>query len=215
MPAPVGPYRLDTTRYRPPQASDFPTIIGTNTVNPTLTDAQNTPARGLVMDFGISPAVGDNVRCALKAKTAGSTQDIIMRCQPTIFNASASGAGIVLRESGSGKLLTWGFNWDGLRVLRWNSPTSFNAVSGTNVLSIAGINYEWFKITLVADDPKLFSISRNGTDWIVVVDLSQTGFLTFNQVGAFCYINGGIAPSGNKLTNSILYYKDAGIVPTF
>jgi hypothetical protein len=208
-------FRFDMHRYKPPLASDFPTLISTNSINPTLTDAQNTPSRGLVMDFGISPVAGDNVRCALKSKTAGSTQSIIMRCQPTIFNVSASGAGIVLRESGSGKLLTWGFNWDGIRILRWNSAVSFNATSGTNLLSIAGINYEWFKITLVADDPKQFFISRNGTDWILVNDVSQTGFLTFDQVGAFCYINGGVAPSGNKLSNAILYYKDAGIVPTF
>jgi hypothetical protein len=203
---------LDFNRFAPPAASNFGTIIGTNSQNPTLTDQATA---GLILDFGATPAVGDNVRCALKAKTAGANQNIIMRLQPTIFNVSASGAGIALRESGSGKLLTWGFNWDGMRVLRWNSPTSFNAVSGTNVISIAGINYEWFKIELVSDDPKKFYISRNGTDWILVVDITQTPFLTFDQVGAFVYINGGIAPSGNKLSSAILYYKDAGINPGF
>src|SRR3954469_21975169 len=105
-------YRFAQHRYGPPLASDFGTTIGTNSQNPTVTDAQSSAngARGLVLDFGNSPASGNNVRMILKSKTAGSNQDIIVRMRPLIFTTQFQGAGIVLRESSSGKLVTWGLH---------------------------------------------------------------------------------------------------------
>lgn len=209
---------LDHHRFVPPLASDFGTIIGTNAQNPTLTDAQTSPARGLVMDFGTSPAAGFNNRCAVRAKTAGSSQDIILRQRPMIFSGSFNmGAGIVLRDSGTGKLVTWGLHNNGLNALQWSSPTGTATQIGTLYSPQGGMDIEWWKITLVADDPKRFYVSRNGTDWFKpFADASQTAFFTFNQVGIYVFVNDtgpGVNGTDNKLTNSILYFKDAGIVP--
>lgn len=207
---------LDHHRFVPPTAAQLATLIATNSQSPTLTDGAT---RGLVMDFGNNPAAGFNVRCALKSKDAGSTQDIIIRQRPMIFNSGSfnMGAGIVLRESSSGKLVTWGLHNNGFNALQWSSPTGTATQIGTLYAGQAGMEAEWWKITLVADDPKRFYVSRNGTDWFKpFADASQTGFFTFNQVGVYTFVNDtgpGVNGTDNKLTNAILYYKDAGIIP--
>lgn len=166
------------------------------------------------MDFGITPAAGGNVRCALKAKTAGANQDIIVRMQATVFGNNSNGAGLVLRESGTGKLITWGIHNNGIQSARWTNETTFNTTISGLILAGGGIEYQWLRIGLVADDPKKFYISRNGLNWILLADATQTGFMTFDQVGFFQYHDTGIVVTGtNRLSSSILYYADAGIVP--
>lgn len=219
----MADYRFAHHRYAPPLASDFGTIIGTNSQTPTLTDAQSSAngARGLVMDFGNSPATGFNVRQALKSKTAGSSQDIIIRMRPVIFTTQFQGAGIVLRESSSGKLVTWGLHNNGCNALRWTSEIGTATQIGANppYVPMGAMDIEWFKISLVADDPKHFSVSRNGTDWVTpFADATQTAFFTFNQVGVYVFSDNagaGVNTVDNKVTNSILYFKDALIDPGF
>lgn len=208
---------LDHTRFVPPTAASFGTLISTGGQSPTLTDAPTT--RGLVMDFGTTPAVGFNIRCALKSKTAGANQDIIIRQRPIIFNSGSffMGAGIVLRESSTGKLITFGLHNNGINTLRWTGETGTATQIGTVYTPQAGSEIEWYKISLVSDDPKHFSVSRNGTDWFTpFADATQTAFFTFNQVGIYTMVDNtgpGVNGTDNKLTNSILYYKDAGIIP--
>lgn len=214
----MADFTLDYTRFVPPLASQFATLINTNSQDPTLTDAQTT--RGLVMNFGNNPAVGDNVRLALRSKTAGASQDIILRMQPSVFQTNFMGAGLALRESSTGKLITWGQQSNGINALRWTNNTpgmTITQIGTANMLPAPGLAFEWFKITLAADDPSSFYVSRNGTDWIRPFAVaSQTAFMTFNQVGFYLYsTNGGVGVNGtdNKITNSILYFKDAGIIP--
>jgi hypothetical protein len=87
---------FDKYRYAPPRASQFATLVATNSQSPTRTD---TNGRGLSIDFGASPAGGDNVRAVLKAKTTlTTTYSIITRMVTTSMVYSFQGSGLCLYD---------------------------------------------------------------------------------------------------------------------
>jgi hypothetical protein len=205
---------LDRDRYVPPLASQFATRVLTNAQNPTVTDTSD---RGMVIDFGTSPAAGNNVRAVLKAKTVlTTTYSIIARVRTTamVFNNLTSG---LCLYDGT-KLVTFGHSDSssvtGFNIDKWTNTTtlSVNALTGKS-----NKWFEWLRIDVVAGDPSLFYISDNGTDWIQILSLSMAAFLTYTHVGFCSRVNrsGGPTPvaATNQLSASVLYYSDPDIVP--
>lgn len=206
---------MDAYRYVPPLAANFPNVYGTNSVNPTVTD---TTGRGLVLDFGLTPAAGDNVRGITKAKPSASSYSMILRsmiCPGLSFNSWIGG----LMVSDGTKFVTFGHatgtsGVPQLRITKWNTKTSINA--DTFSVNPVPFQYEWLRWDVVSGDPKKFYVSMNGTDWIDFIEISHSGFLTHTEVGLCAHVNNPgfpAAAAGNFLTQSILYYSDPDIVP--
>jgi hypothetical protein len=209
---------FDQYRYKPPLASQFATINGTNSQSPTATD---TTGRGLVIAFGTSPAAGDNVRTILKPKTTlTTTYSIIARIATSATGMSAASVGLALWDGT--KIVTWGpgntaSNTPGMRLLQWTNLTTVASAPYQN--APAPTSFEWMRIDIVAGAPTKFYVSANGTDWFDCFEGSQAGFLTYTHVGFYLYVNrsGGPLPvSGTQqMSASVMYYSDPDIVPGF
>jgi hypothetical protein len=109
--------------------------------------------------------------------------------------------GICLRESSTGKLITWGecynttgsVGWTSL-VSRWNSPTSYG--SSPNV-SVLGTRHIFYRVTDNGTN-LIYSSSRNGQDFsIIALTESRTAFLASgpNQVGLALDLNNTTHPA--------------------
>jgi len=100
-------------------------------------------------------------------------------------------AGMIWRESGSGKIVSIGVGNDatiGTNIVQanWNSPTSFNAAVAQNSFTTNGIFF------LRAEDDganRIFSFSGDGENWIVYVTVARTSFITPDQIGFFADVH--------------------------
>jgi hypothetical protein len=212
---------FDKYRYAPPRASQFATLVATNSQSPTRTD---TNGRGLSIDFGASPAGGDNVRAVLKAKTTlTTTYSIITRMVTTSMVYSFQGSGLCLYDGT--KLVTFahacstGNSSPGIKIDKWTNATTFSAEPFGPPDNKCSKWFEWLRIDVVAGDPSKFYISDNGTDWIQIFAASMAAFLTYTHVGFCTFVNrngGPFAQSGTNQQNAnVLYYSDPDIVPGF
>jgi hypothetical protein len=209
------PVQLAYMRYCPPLASQFTTINGTNAQTPTVTD---TAGRGMVIDFGTSPAAGDNVRTILKAKTVLTTTYSIITRIATSVPGMTFGSGLALWDGT--KIVTFSpgltaSNTPGIRIVQWTNSTTASSAPYQNVNSPS--SFEWLRIDVVAGAPTKFFVSANGIDWFDCFESSQAGFLTYTHVGFCSYINrsGNVLPvaATNQMSASVLYYSDPDIVP--
>lgn len=215
---------LSHERYVPPGASNFSTLIGTNSVNPTITDSapnSGTTGDGTVFHFGASVATGDNVRCALKSISVASGTIIArIRQMPIAWEFTTSG----LALSDGTKIIMFGYGWPQASgslngpvvvVEKWNSATSFSATSTTIFQS--GGTLEWWKITFSANQPTAFYVSNDGVNWIEVFG-ALSGFLTsISKAGVGIHINNNVgAPAlGSDFGFlNLLYYSDPDISPS-
>jgi hypothetical protein len=83
-----------------------------------------------------------------------------------------------------------------------------------------GPHVEWLRIGIVSGDPSVFYVSTDGTEWVEVFSESQSGFLTYSQVGLCLHVNrnGGssfpVAGSQQSIMN-VYYYSDPDLSPGF
>ncbi len=107
-----------------------------------------------------------------------------------VVNAATPRMGIVLRESGTGKLLTSGAaTVSEFYVDNWNSSTSFASTPTTVTLGASA----GFKFVRATDNGTniTFSYSYDGIGWHVYYDFSRTNFFTTgpDQFGLFIFNN--------------------------
>jgi hypothetical protein len=211
----AGGVQLDKDRYGPPEAADFATLVGTNSVDPTLTD---TTTRGLLFDFGASPAAGDNIRLALKEVPSDTDYSVIARVTPTVPISSFTEALAIAFYDGT-KILdigltnpTSGTSPTSVRVTKWTNNTTFSAAVAT--IPILGNAPEWFKADVVSSKLQKFYYSHDGTTWIEIVDADQSGFITPTHVGFGLHTAAQASVSGTSVsTMNVLYYSDPDITP--
>lgn len=210
---------LAHTRFYPPSASSFPTIVGTNSENPTLTDDTH---RGLNFAFGSSPATGDNVRHAVKTAPASSNYDIIARFRATPNGFDYTISGFVISDGT--KLITFGITageGNGYRfaIDKWNSPTSYAGSIIPSAMSPGREHCEWLKLTIVSGVPAQMSVSHSGKDWVRMFDNSAavSGFLTYTKIGFGQLLNRNFAQvpvsGGPQQFMDVMYWSDPDITP--
>lgn len=115
---------------------------------------------------------------------------------------NAQRAGLALRESSSGKLISWGLtnvSGQAYRAVKFNSPTSWSADYYTLALSdnLGGFP-NWLQIR---DDGtnRYFEYSLNGLDWVTAFSVGRTDFMTPDQIGWGASWNGGSKPYPDKI----------------
>jgi len=213
---------MDRYRYVPPLASQFPTIIGTNSENPTVTD---TTGRGLNIAFGTNPASGDNVRGCFKSLNAATTQSIIARFEFMAYGWEFTLAGLGFYDGT--KVISYAQSWrgtPGFNVDFWTNNTTFSSeplITGSNAGSSPSSSggMEWMRVDIVSGHPQNFFVGPNGTDWIELYNGSTSSFMASpTKVGFVMEVNrntGSMPVSGTQqMFLNVLYYKDPDIVPS-
>ena len=130
------------------------------------------------------PAVASsNMRALIKAAPAAPyTITAAINAQQYIQNYN--NVGIVWRESGTGKLVSFTLGNPGyLLINKWNSATSFNAT-----YTSSGIMFSYPIIFLrIADDNtnRICSWSIDGQNFLVFHSVGRTDFITADEVGFY------------------------------
>ena len=170
--------------FTPPRLEQF------SWVNQGEATATNT-RRGLTMTAPASD--GNSLR--LLVTSAPTPPYAVTICMfPFLPGYNYSSAGLVLRESATGKLVTFNLTGRGtgsteysrIHVVFWNSPTSLSTAIAVTSTPIA--TEYWFQI---ADDGtnRTMRISSDGQVWVDYYAESRTAFLTPDQGGIFLNVD--------------------------
>lgn len=168
--------------WAPPLAADFTTFANVDGTNVTISDDTDT---GLFLDCGVTGST-DDIRAALKAlPAAGVSWTLIVHLNPLLdSNGAQNGAGIILREAATDKMVFLGALW-GSRVDSYRGTmTAYSAGLATG----RGTQQPWFyKISYVAGSNSYFTWeSMDGKHWNVVNSgfVATTAFTTrADQIG--------------------------------
>jgi hypothetical protein len=122
------------------------------------------------------------------------------RVKHQIFDQTFNGAGLILRETGTGKYITFGFvtehpgtiNIPYLEVAKWNSSSSFNAL-GSNQLQLGAVAGNEV-VLRIADNGTTLTWSwsiDNGVSFQVLASANRSSFFTTapNSMGIYCNPN--------------------------
>lgn len=123
---------------------------------------------------------------------ASSNYTVTAKITKTLFGGNRSHAMLALRNSSSGKLVTFG--WEvfgsptgnaGSRMVSYNlasSTTGNTTPAGTNYRETAGFTDQWLRI---ADNGtnRILSSSSDGVTWTARVTQSRINYITPNQIG--------------------------------
>lgn len=112
--------------------------------------------------------------------------------------------GFLLRESGSGKLITFGplsNNGFVIEALQWSSPTSPGSTYFTGPATYNGPTVIWLQ---VSDDGTTcsFNMSVDGWNYITMGTRSHTDFITADQYGFF---ENAAQAAGSMITNLVSF----------
>ena len=173
-------------------------------VNPTLPawawqnqgGASVVEANGLV--FLTIPSQTTNVRSRLISAVATPwTITTLVRSRFTTATADRQLAGLVLRESSTGKLHTWYIQNSGnIQHVKYTNDTTFSAVGVANVPSSGfyGGSWHWLRITDNGTN-LLFSMSLDGVNFVQMGSEGRTVFMAGgpNQYGIFGNVDASAA----------------------
>lgn len=134
----------------------------------------------------VAPGAGTaNLRCFVKTPTNPTPYTLTACVIMTGLGLDFSSAGILWRESSSGKIITlqaeFQSNATRLNLHKYDSPTAFSA---NYTGSFWGDGYAWLKIE---DDGvnRIVYISRDGRYFTQMHTIGRTDFLTADQIGFF------------------------------
>ena len=175
----------------PPTSGDFPTWVNQDTA--TITDVDD----GCYLTRAPKGA-GDSLHCRLRPLPAGSW-DIVLGCICAYPMKAYHGGGMALRESASGKVLTWQFGHSdaGPTNVWWNSATAFQ--QGRYNPSTNGgssVNIGWFRARKNGSNYE-YLWSPDGTAWHLELVETTSSFWTSapNQWGLFINSNNNTTPN--------------------
>ncbi len=185
-----------------PAVSAF-TAINAGGRTTTSTDSKG----GIVMSCSDGTSAVD---ARLLKKTAPVTAyTAITRIQPYFPQASFPGAGLCVRKASDGSIITFGLvHTTGVPQLMLRKFTANNngtsptyTISGADLITLApvasiGISGGlWFKFTDDLSATRTWSVSLNGTDWILLLSEARTVFITPDEIGI--WIAAQIAAGGS------------------
>ncbi len=142
---------------------------------------------------------GFNIRCLVKSAPS-TPYTITAGIITNAFCKQWLSYGLLFRQSSDGKLsiidmLGTDTAWT-CRVSKADSATSLNA---DYVVLRAGTTFQWLRIQDNGTN-RIYSVSRDGINWITVHTVGRTDFMTANQVGIYISTENGTTPN---LSNSI------------
>ena len=195
---------LPLQRMTPPAAASF------SWVNQGTSTAVDT--KGMLVLTAQNTAGSDSLRCLVKSAPATPYEITVamLAVNPTYNqNSTIAQFGICWRESGTGKLLTYGW-------MEGNYPLNFSYSQWTNqtTLSVNVFNYPTISFSLFwikfSDDGsnRNVKISYDGINWeLAQAPQGRTVFLTADQVGIFA--NAWKSSNGIPRVVSILHWREA------
>jgi hypothetical protein len=178
----------------------------------------NNAAYAWVNQGGASVSTGSGGIYLSAPATAGDSLRIRKKASPStpftitgafLMNARGLanvGAGLLFRESSSGKLVTLSYENDGsgilqLAVRKWTDATTSSATY-LSELADSRVNHAptWLRI---ADNGtnRICSISADGQNWMNIHSVSNTDFLTANEVGFYCNAGNSTSDAGMNLVS--------------
>lgn len=166
-------------------------VEGRAHVVPALTDFTWTnqgSATATQYGYGIGMRVPGHTGASLnilRRATPATPYSIITRLNIYLPFIGTLQTGMVWRESGSGKLQTLAFEYNGgfkVTGSNYNSPTSFSASFFTALT--ANFPFLYFRMS---DDGtnRSVAVSMNGDDWLVLWSNVRTTFITPDQIGFY------------------------------
>jgi len=194
-------------RFVPPVIGDFTWL---NQGSATVTDR-----KGMMVLEPPTAASGDSLR--LLVKTAPSTPyaiTVAMIAQdPTGISSYAGQYGICWRESGSGKIITFGLGraTDTYLVKKWfhTQWTNYTTVAGGGQISSKYVPLNWPFWVRFSDDGtyRTVEVSGDGVTWqLYEAAESRTTFITADQVGVFA--NQSLSTITVKRVVSFLHWEE-------
>ena len=140
----------------------------------------------------------------LQRATPATPYSVITRLNLYLPFIGTLQTGMIWRESGSGKLQTLAFEYNGgfkVTGSNYNSPTSFSASLFTNLT--ANFPFHYFRM---ADDGtnRSAAVSMNGDDWLVLWSATRTTFITPDQIGFYGDNN---SASANPILTTFLSWE--------
>jgi hypothetical protein len=150
-------------------------------------------------------ASGDQVRALVKSIPAEPKRIAIWFSHPFVISNYYQ-LGVVLRNSSSGAMVTWGWVNRGssqLSVDKFNSPSSYNAnysQSAPMAVACAGTGLA----IRLGSATRYFEYSTDGLNWIPFYSVSNTDFITPDQVGLYVNASG----NGTPVSMSLLSYQE-------
>ena len=167
----------------PPQSSDFPTWVNQG----TATCVDN---RGAIFLQG-TVNNGESIRARVKTYPVGSFT-VEMAFLPNYWGyTGAIGLGLCIRDSTSGKIVCFGLGGGGssmeMRAYNYSSATtSYGTVTGwPSAMHCAEQPLMWLKYYDDGTTNRVVSISVDGYNWVQMVSISRTDYITPNQLGIF------------------------------
>jgi hypothetical protein len=136
-----------------------------------------------------APAVsGDQIRM-LKKSSPSSPYTVTIGFIPAMHSTDYNQAGIGLRESSTGKLVTLYFVYaSGIQIAvnKWNSTSSYNSQYVTRAFILPSV--VWMKIENTGTN-FVFSYSSTGLNFIELYSVSNTDFLATGEDELFMYVD--------------------------
>lgn len=138
-----------------------------------------------------APAVGasDNNRMLVTSIPGSTPWSFIVRLNVLTLSVNYVDAGLVIRESSTGKFyrLAWGVG--GIEVTRWSGPGSF-AANEMAPTPVYGTPIRWGKIAYDGTNI-VFSVSHDGLNWLQLRSVGKTSYFTTgpDQVGIVANAN--------------------------
>lgn len=136
--------------------------------------------------LNVPQVAGTNLR-VYKKSAGGTPYTITAALVPTCLNDSANGLGLCFRESGSGKLETFGLHTDGsasyLAVFDWTDATTFSA---SVILSLVPTRQVMYLRMTDDGTNRVYSYSMDGQTYNLFTTVPRTTFLTADEFGIMC-----------------------------
>ena len=129
------------------------------------------------------PSGNSNLRCRVRTMPT-PPWSLTISFTSTLFYVIYSGSGIVLRDSNSGRLITFGWQYSTnfrLRITNWTNSTTLTSYPTSNTYYAS--DPAWLR---VVDDNTNFTFfySHNGEHWIQAYQVSRTAWLVSpDQIG--------------------------------
>lgn len=164
--------------------------------------AQNSDGEILLTVPGVS---GDNIRMYGRSLVASSNYTVTMYLDPTYPAQDSIFAGMAVRESSSGKIVTWGpgnaSSVVHIATIKWTNATTYSADYSRIVTNRYHLTPKWYRVRDDATN-RYYEWSHNGTTWQTHTSALRTDFLTPDQVGICINHNNG---SGTAYLNMRSY----------
>lgn len=173
----------------------YPSAASFSWVNQGSATANNTAGP---LFFSSPAESGDNIKL-LVTNTPTAPYTAIMGFRPTNPGVNYTTVGMALRESSSGKLVTFNFSYgNGFSISssKWNSVSSWSGAYFDMPIHTGG--YIWYKI-YDNNTARYYYYSIDGQNFLQLYSVSRTDFITPDQIGFFVNVNNASWPSGIEI----------------